>query len=286
MRALRAALAEAKAWGAERLVVKGDITDASDPARLALALRTMGATELPLHLVPGNHDHRSDRRDPADVIIGLGHAVAAPVGHTDLPGIRLILADSSVSSRAAGSVAAWRHDVLDLAAEAPGAVMLAIHHQLMHLPLATYIPAGIPARESRPFLAELGRANPNTFVTSGHTHRHRRRDWGPIVTTEVGSTKDYPGTWAGYLVYEGGIVQTVRRIMAPDVMEWTERTRQIGFGAWGRWSPGRDEHRSFAHAWVARPITLGPTRSVTGARASGSVAVGPDVVDDLVALER
>ena len=61
--------------------------------------------------------------------------------------------------------------------------------------------------------------------------------------------KDYPGTWAGYLVYEGGIVQTVRRIMDPAALAWTERTRRNAMGAWGRWSPGRLTDRSFSHPW-------------------------------------
>ena len=77
------------------------------------------------------------------------------------------------------------------------------------------------------------------MVTSGHTHRHRARRHGPLLVTEVGSPKDYPGTWAGYLVYEGGIVQTVRRVMAPEAIRWTQRTARMFGGAWGRWSPGR-----------------------------------------------
>jgi hypothetical protein len=42
--------------------------------------------------------------------------------------------------------------------------------------------------------------------------------------TEVGSPKDYPGTWAGYVVHEGGIRQVVRRVAAPEVIRWTEST--------------------------------------------------------------
>jgi len=68
----------------------------------------------------------------------------------------------------------------------------------------------------------------------------------------VGSTKDYPGTWAGYLVYEGGIVQTVRRVMARDAIRWTEQTARMFGGAWGRWSPGRLEDRAISHAWGNR----------------------------------
>ena len=53
------------------------------------------------------------------------------------------------------------------------------------------------------------------------------------MVTEVGSVKDHPGTWAGYLVYEGGIVQTVRRIMDPTALAWTERDAGVGHGCVG-----------------------------------------------------
>jgi hypothetical protein len=87
------------------------------------------------------------------------------------------------------------------------------------------------------------------LITSGHTHRHRRHDLGGIVATEVGSTKDYPGTWAGYAVHEGGIRQVVRRIESPDCVAWLERTRAAALGRWGRWSPGELADRSFSYAW-------------------------------------
>ena len=94
--------------------------------------------------------------------------------------------------------------------------------------------------------SDAGRA---VFVTSGHTHRHRRRRHGPAVITEVGSPKDFPGTWAGYVVHEGGIRQVVRRIARPDVLRWTERSAAAAFGLWSRWSPGTLDDRCFPHTW-------------------------------------
>jgi len=42
---------------------------------------------------------------------------------------------------------------------------------------------------------------------------------------------------AGYKVYDGGLVQVVRRISRPDVISWTEATRRAMNGQWQRWSP-------------------------------------------------
>ena len=92
-------------------------------------------------------------------------------------------------------------------------------------------------------------ARPAAFVTSGHTHRNRRRDHGPVVLTEVGSPEDYPGTWAAYTVHAAGIRQVVRRISDPRCLPWIEYTRRAFGTVWGHWSPGRLEHRCFNHLW-------------------------------------
>ena len=124
-------------------------------------------------------------------------------------------------------------------------------------PLPTVYPPGIPFEESRALLDALAAAKPATLVTCGHRHRNRRYDYGPLVITEVGSTKDYPGGWAGYKVFEGGIIQIVRRTSRPDVISWTETTRRAVNGQWRRWSPGRLDDRCFARAdW--RPPELAP----------------------------
>ena len=67
---------------------------------------------------------------------------------------------------------------------------------------------------------------------------------------EVGSPKDYPGTWSGYEIYEGGIRQVVRRVERPDCVRWTEHTGRAMFGIWRRWSPGTIDDRCFTKLWV------------------------------------
>ena len=133
--------------------------------------------------------------------------------------------------------------------DAPGPALLAIHHHLQHWPWVPDKPSGIFPWTAHRFLDRVAAANPATLVTSGHAHRLRRRQHGPVAVTVTGSTKDYPGSWAGYEVYETGVVQIARRIMAPDVVSWTESSAGTVFGMWGRWSPGRLADRSFSHLW-------------------------------------
>jgi hypothetical protein len=44
---------------------------------------------------------------------------------------------------------------------------------------------------------------------------------------EVGCVKDFPGTWAEYRVYEGGLMQVVHRISTTDALAWSERCRHL-----------------------------------------------------------
>ncbi|MCU1381103.1 MAG: hypothetical protein JWN29_4086, partial [Acidimicrobiales bacterium] len=124
-------------------------------------------------------------------------------------------------------------------------------HQLQPLPIPTHWPPGVLGPESGRFLRALDESNPCAVVTSGHNHRHRDRRSGPVLVTEVGSPNDNPGTRAGYAVHEGGIRQVVRRVMAPDVLRWTEATKRTLFGIWGRWSPGSLEDRCLTLPWPA-----------------------------------
>ena len=39
--------------------------------------------------------------------------------------------------------------------------------------------------------------------------------------------KDFPGSWADYRVFEGGILQVHRRISTPEALAWSERCREL-----------------------------------------------------------
>ena len=200
-------------------------------------------------VLPGNHDGGNiHRHDAATTLAAHGLCLVEDVAVVDRPGVRIIGVDTRTTTQA-GTVQARTPAVTAAAAGAPGGALVLLHHQLTTTPVTTYPPPGVPAGEARRFLDEMAAAQPRAVVTSGHTHRHRARRHGPLLVTEVGSPKDYPGTWAGYLVYEGGIVQTVRRVMAPEAIRWTQRTARMFGGAWGRWSPGRLDDRCVSQTW-------------------------------------
>ena len=69
---------------------------------------------------------------------------------------------------------------------------------------------------------------------------------GELPYVEVACTKDYPGSWAEYRVFEGGILQVHRRVSSPDALVWTERTRGMFGGAYGDYALGDLADRCFA----------------------------------------
>jgi 3',5'-cyclic AMP phosphodiesterase CpdA len=250
MRCTRAALDEALAWGAEAVVVKGDLTARGRHGELVAAAELLASLPVPVEAVPGNHDVFLNTSDVRAVLRDHGMPIGDEPWARDLPGIRLVMGLSAIRGQKHGEV--WpdqRMTITELLRDAPAASFVAFHHYPQRFERANVYPPGIPRSHAVPLLEAIAEANPRTVVSSGHTHRHRRHQHGPVIVTETGSTKDYPGTWTGYAVHEDGIRQVTRRVMAPTAIAWTEHTRKAIGGIWGRWSPGRLEQRCFTHNW-------------------------------------
>lgn len=255
VRCAEAALDEAVAWGAQRIVAKGDLTDTGHPNQWRRYAQIVHGLPVPVDGLPGNHDHGPSTMPghllPAQAAAAFDLSIAQPICVRDLPGVRVILADTTLPGRNGGSLASVRDAILDAAAEADraGGVLVALHQQLQPHRFAEGWPPGIGHAESLAFLDDLGAAHPHALVTSGHTHRNRRWGRAGVVVTQVSSTKDYPGAWGGYVVHEGGLRQVVRRIEHPDAIGWTDHSRVAAFGMWEHAAPGRLDARCFNVAW-------------------------------------
>jgi 3',5'-cyclic-AMP phosphodiesterase len=247
---LRAAIAEINAWGPDLVVAKGDLAHRPNQVLYDLLAEAFAELNAPLVLMPGNHDGGNRQGIPiAEALRPHGLVPVATTDFRDLPGARVIALNSVKPGLGSG----WLDEgvvgeVLELA-RTDRPLLVFAHHQLMRRSLAYYWPPGVPSEAARPFLDRLTEANRSALVSSGHTHRHRRWNRGPIVVTEVGSTKDHPGTWAAYEVYDDAVAQTVWRIGDPGALAWTESVANSVGGVWGHWSSGRRSHRCFVHAW-------------------------------------
>jgi predicted phosphodiesterase len=250
LRCTRAALADGQVWGARHVVLKGDLVNRGSRDEYDLVAKVLAESGLPADAVPGNHEVKPYRElDPADGFALVGLTPPEPIRALDLPGLRVALVDSTVL----GS----NNAQLDRAAERMGEVldgrpaMVVLHHHLLRAPFPIVWPPGVPSPEANRFVAAVAAASPAALIVSGHTHRHRLRRRGHVLIAETGSPKDYPGTWTGYVVHEGGLRQVVRRVSHPDTHDWLEFSRLAALGLWQHNSPGLRSHRNFTLTWPA-----------------------------------
>jgi 3',5'-cyclic-AMP phosphodiesterase len=251
LRCARAALDEARAWGATTVVFKGDITDRARRSEMADAAALIAGCGMDPLIQMGNHDMNSaiDRSGfgPDEVVSRDGRILVA-----DRPGVRLVLGDTPLPQHRDGHIGTDQLDAIIAAvAGADGPAIVTIHHPPRRWPIAMYYPPGLRRDDSRRLLTGIREVNPATLVLAGHSHRNRTYRIDGTLIAEVGSTKDYPGGWAGYAVHEGGIRQVVRRTARPDVIAWTQATSAALGGIWGRWSPGTLADRCWTHRWPA-----------------------------------
>ena len=252
-RCARAAIDEALAWGAQTIVVKGDLIAKGFEEEWDAVGALLASIPVPVHVIYGNHETYEPEVDGAPHLDRHGVNVTHEPTAVDVPGLRIVLLPTAVPHTGRGEVGPRHRELTtELVRDAPGGAFVAMHHYPQRFRFPNAWPPGIPGPQARPLLDGIAAANPATMVASGHSHRHRRHHHGPLVIAEIGSTKDFPGTWAGYAVHEGGIRQVVYRVARPDAIAWTERTRRAVFGIWGRWSPGLRSHRCFTHPWPDR----------------------------------
>ena len=252
-RCLRAAVRSMAAWQPDHAVFKGDIVNRGTVEEWATANEIASSLPVATDIMLGNHEASS--RHGIDPIAGAasgGFDLSEPVRVRDLPGIRLVLADTTIRRTNQGGIAHVADAIIQAAAEADTPVMVCLHHNLQTHRFPTFFPPGIAGHHARRFLDRLADVAPASVTVSGHTHRNRRREHRGIPVIEVGAPKDYPGVWSGYAVHEGGIRQVSYRVDEPSCLQWTERTRWAALGLWGRWSPGVIDDRCFTHRWPAR----------------------------------
>lgn len=237
----RGAVGDIASWDPDLVVVKGDLTSNGTRSEYEW-FRSVYEPAFGdrLMAVRGNHESYHHL------------AVAdAPYQERRLPGVIVALLDTSREGHPNGDLTADQLEWLDeLGSRADRSVLVFGHHPVWDA-------AGEP-RSDKTFglLPDATDALVATFVRrprlvgwfAGHTHRNRvvRRPERPEVPfAEVACVKDYPGSWAEYRVFDGGILQVHRRISTPDALAWSERTRAMFGGAYPLYARGRGSDRCF-----------------------------------------
>ena len=238
----RAAVAEITAGAPDVVVAKGDLTATGTRAEYQQFLDCYGPAfgERLVH-VRGNHDG----------YFGETFADRAPV-EVELPGVRLAVLDTTIPLQTTGQVSAAQLAWLDdLGARSDRPVLVFGHHHVWspesNTRHETYF--GISPDDSERLVDVFARRPALVGYFAGHTHRNRVRRFaatGEVPWVEVASVKDFPGCWAEYRVFEGGILQVHRRISSPAALDWTDRTRAMFGGLYPSYSFGALTDRCFA----------------------------------------
>jgi predicted phosphodiesterase len=227
----RAAVAEIAAVEPLAVVAKGDLTAGGHPEEHAAFLgHYQAAFGDRLHWVRGNHDT---------------HLGPSPAEEVQLPGVTLAILDTVIDGAASGRVRADQLEWLDeLAARSSVPVLVFGHHHPCNPASASRPPTyfGINPDDSD-LLVEIVARRPRLIgYFAGHTHRNRVRRFavtGDVPWAEVACVKDFPGTWAEYRVFDGGVLQIHRRLASPDALAWSESCRSMLGGLYPAYAFGR-----------------------------------------------
>lgn len=243
----RGAVDEIAAIEPAAVVVKGDLTAEGSIEEYRQFLDCYGRFGDLLHHVRGNHDSYHG-----------GEFAAVPFQEIELPGVCVALLDTARPHRVNGSLSGEQLDWLDeLASRVDRPLLVMGHHQIWNPEVDQRSDGyfGLVPSASEALIEVFARRRSAVGYFAGHTHRNRRQQLattGGVPYVEVSCVKDYPGAWAEYRVFDGGILQVTRRIGSPEALAWTEQTRHMFAGLYAEYALGSLSDRCFAIDTVRR----------------------------------
>ena len=233
----RAAVAEIRTLQPDAVVAKGDLTThgTEEEYRAFLGCYQPAFGDR-LRWIRGNHDGDLAGFDPQEL---------------NLSGVTLAILDTSIPGRPSGRVPVDQLEWLDeLGSRADRPVLVFGHHHCWdpgsRTRAASYF--GINPDDSEALVEVVARRPAIVGYFAGHTHRNRVRRFastGTVPWVEVACVKDFPGTWAEYRVFEGGILQIHHRIASPAALAWSESCRAMIDGLYPSYALGELADRCF-----------------------------------------
>jgi Icc protein len=154
----------------QAVLVTGDLAGGGEPEQYTELAAVLAELELPLFVIPGNHDSRTALRDAFD----LPGAGEEPVQYTiELEGLRVAMLDTQRPGEAGGELGperlAWLAGELSSHPETP--TLVAMHHPPLLTGIAGMDAISLPATD-RGALAALVDEHPQVVgLIAGHVHR-------------------------------------------------------------------------------------------------------------------
>lgn len=227
----RHVVAEITALAPEAVVVKGDLTSNGTLAEYEAFLARYGsAFGDRLHHVRGNHESY--------------HALAvanAPFQEITLEGAVVALLDTSRDLQVNGELSSEQLEALDeLGARAEVPVVVLGHHPVwdarLHERRDDHF--NLKPGSTEALLEVFARRPALVTYAAGHTHRNAVVTVDGVDCVEVASVKEFPGAFAEYQVFDGGILQVIRRATHPEAMAWSALTSTMYGGYFAMYAYG------------------------------------------------
>ena len=232
----RLAVAEISTYEPTAVVVKGDLSDQGLDADFQAFLDCyQTAFGDRLTYVRGNHD---SYRGPS--------FADWPFPEIVVEGAIVALLATARPGWTTGTLSDDQLDQLDeLGARADRPVLVMGHHPIWdsRFELRSDDVFGLRPDPTEALLAVFARRPRLATYAAGHTHRNRVVEVEGVPFVEVASLKEFPGAWCEYQIFDGGILQVVRRVLHPDALAWSDKTRGMYEGGFGEYAWGTLEER-------------------------------------------
>ncbi len=265
---LAALLDDARARGAERLLVAGDLTAEATPEQsraVRARLDSWGVLGRDYLVARGNHDRPHIGADYAGCPVYAGDhrdcwgeqfLPRQELTEHTLGELRIIGLDTSQLDGSGGSIERPQLDRLGeiLRADPDRPTLVFGHHPVTAESGLTNIagPAFVLDGPTSAELQGMYERAPGVFLQhSGHTHRNRRTrpDANCAVEfLEVAAVKEYPGGYSLLRVYEGGYLVNFYKTRSPGARLWSTTTRGEYYGFYPDYTLGTCADRNHAVA--------------------------------------
>jgi 3',5'-cyclic-AMP phosphodiesterase len=144
--------------------------------------------------------------------------------------------------------------------------IVVFHHPVSEYATTTSFPPlifGVRADQGQQDFLDLLAGYPNVIaVLNSHTHRNfvsYSPQTGNTPYIESGPTKEYPGGYSIFRVYEGGFMRNFYRLGCAFCREWTSVTRGEYFGLYPLYTLGTLSARNFSHVYDCPTPTPPPS---------------------------
>lgn len=205
------------------VLLTGDVADNGARESYEVAAELLEAIDVPVHVIPGNHDDRATMRE----VLGTAGEGAEEVRYAVQAGpIRVIACDTLIPGHVEGQLdVEWLAERL---AEAPAApTLIAMHHPPVKIGFDSMDAYGLPA-STRAALEELLAGHPQVLkIVTGHVHRAASAAIGgvPVATAPsvnfqldldlAGDTLEVNDDPPGFLIHvlvDGQLVSHVQNV--------------------------------------------------------------------------